>query len=214
MLIGAITPILGIGVQQMAGHCGRIGDLTGRAFWLNFITLPWGHVMTGREIAFLSVVLAIFCYVGLSLLTCRQSFNMQKLLRRGPYAVLEDQAAIVRDEGRLSRWARALGWDKHFTRGDKWISGSLSAWSVLSFFVLAGGTLWNLTVRPWSLTTWSNFWQVYVVILPFIIGSVVIVWLTWGVVRDLGRLFRFLREAPRNDRDDGVVGPRGHDRSP
>jgi len=207
MLAGAITPILGIWVQQMAGHCDRIGDAAGKAYWLRFITVPWGHVMTGLEIAFVSVLLAIFLYVVLSLITCRAPYNMEKLLRRGPYAVREDQAAIVIGEAKLSWVSRALGWDRHFTRGDKWISGSLFTWSVASFLVLTGVTLWNITVGRWQLATWSSFWWFFVILLPLIIGGIVIVWLTWGMTRDMGRLFKALRETPRDDTDDGVVAP-------
>jgi len=205
MIIGAVTPILGMGIQQMAAHCERAGDAAGRARWLGFITLPWGHVMTGIEIAFVSVALAIASYIILSLLTCRQPFNMERLLHRGPYAVREVQDAIVREPGKLHWLSRALGWDKHFTRGDKWISGSLYFWSVASFIVLGGGTIWNLAVHRWSLSTWSGFWWFYVILLPLLIGTVVIVWLTWGMIRDMRLLFRALAESQRDSADDGFL---------
>ncbi len=147
-------------------------------------------------------------YIALSLITCRESFNMDRMLHRGPYAVREDQAAIVRDEGKISWAARAIGWDKHFTRGDKWISGSLFAWLMASFVVLAGGTIWNVAVRRWTLPTWSEFWWIYVIVVPLVVGAVAIVWLTWGVMHDLRKIFKVLRHSTHDDTDDGVVEPK------
>jgi len=205
MLVGAITPILGMGIQQLAAYCDRAGDAAGRAFWLKFISLPWGHVMNGREICFVAVLAAIAAYIVCSLLTCRQPFNMDQLLRRGPYAVREDQTAIVYD-GAKRHWAvRLLGWDQHFTRGDKWISGSLFAWMILSFVVFVVVTLWNLGVARWSLAAWSQLWWFYLILLPLLIGAVTTVWLTWGVWRDLRRLLVSLRLGRAEASDDGRV---------
>lgn len=205
MLAGAITPILGIWVQQMSNHCDRIGDAAGKVFWQRFITLPWGHVMNGREIAFVSVLVAVGLYVVLSLLTCREPFNMEKLLRRGPYAVREDQAAIVFDESERHWAAKILGWDRHFTKGDKMISGSLFAWSVISFAVFASVTIWNAAVSRSPLSTWSNLWWFYLILLPLVIGGITTVWLTWGVIRDMRRLFAMLRYVRSEEADDGMV---------
>ncbi len=212
MLSGAITPLLGIGVQQMASLCAQRGDLAGRAFWLKFITLPWGHVMNGLEIAFVSVLVAIACYVGLSLLTCREPFNMEQLLRRGPYAVREDQTATVSAAGPRHWAARLIGWDRHFTRGDKWISGSLFAWFVASCVVFLSVTTWNMVVQRWTLAAWSNLWWFYLILLPLVIGVLTTVWLSWGVVRDLRRLFAALRSVRTEATDDGMVAPEGHGR--
>ena len=205
MLTGAITPILGMWVQQMAAHCGRVGDAAGRAFWLKFITLPWGHVMNGLEIAFVSVLVAIGCYVVLSLLTCREPFNMEKLLRRGPYAVREDQTATVYD-GAQRHWSvRVLGWDRHFTRGDKWISGSLFVWTAVSFAIFVGVTTWNMVIARWSLAGWSSLWWFYLIVLPLVIGVITTIWLSWGVIRDMRRLFVSLNAVRSEDSDDGMV---------
>jgi SSS family solute:Na+ symporter len=207
MLAGAATPIFGFGAQQMIAHYERAGNPAAAGFWRQFITMPWGHTLTGREIAFVSALVAIGVYIVLSLVTCRQPFNMEKLLHRGPYAVREDQAAVVRDDRERTWVSKILGWDKHFTFGDKWISGGLFAWSAASVLVVAAVTTWNITVSRWPLARWSGFWWIYLIVLPLLIGSVAIIWLTWGVIRDMRRLFIVLREARRLDvTDDGTVG--------
>ncbi len=208
MLTGALTPILGMGVQQLAAYCGRAGDAAGRAFWLRLITLPWGHVMNGREIAFVSVLVAIAAYIVVSLLTCRAPFNMEQLLRRGPYAVSTDQAASVYDGAQRHWVVRVLGWDRHFTRGDKWISGCLFAWTAASFVIFTGVTTWNMVVARWSLAAWSGLWWFYLILLPLVIGLITTVWLSWGMIIDLRRLFISLNSVRSEDSDDGMVARR------
>jgi solute:Na+ symporter, SSS family len=202
MLAGSIVPVLGIVVQQMI-----IGAKTeeAKALWTRFITLPWGHVMNGREIMFLAMLLAIFLYFVISLLTNRTPHNMQKLLHRGPYAVQDDQAAVVQDPREQSWAAKLLGWDRHFTKGDKWISGSLFGWSMLALAVFVIGTVWNLARPHWPLGWWSTYWRVYAIILPLLIGLVTTIWFTWGVVKDMRRLFKALDNVKRDTADDGMV---------
>jgi len=213
MIIGAVTPILGMSVQQMASYCERAGDAAGKAYWQRFLTLPWGHVMNGLEIAFVSVLVAIAAYVALSLLTCRVPFDMDRLLRRGTHAVREDQTATV-DHLVERHWSvRLLGWDRHFTRGDKWISGTLFGWTVFSFAVFAVVTTWNMVVGRWSLAAWSRLWWFYLILLPLVIGVITTAWMSWGVVRDLRRLFDSLRRVRTEEADDGMeerpAGPTG-----
>jgi SSS family solute:Na+ symporter len=205
MLTGAVTPIAGMSVQQMVAHCQRIGDSAGEDFWRQFITLPGGHTLTGREIAFVAALVAIAAYIILSLLTCRHPFDMEKLLHRGPHAIAGDQAVVVNEDARRGRIARALGWDKHFTLGDKFVSGGLFAWSLLSVVVVGGVTAWNLLIGRWSLDAWSRLWWIYLILLPLAIGTLVIAWLTWGVIRDMRRLFLVLQETRNADADDGSV---------
>jgi solute:Na+ symporter, SSS family len=202
MLAGALTPIGGMCIQQMAAHCQRTHDLAGEEFWLRLITLPGGHVLTGREIAFVAALVAILAYIVLSLLTCRQPFDMEKLLHRGPHAVAGDQVAMVEVQGRTGRLGRALGWDRHFTRGDKFISGGLFLWSLASVLVVGGVTAWNLGVSRWTLPMWSRLWWYYMILIPLTIGTGVIAWLTWGVIHDMKRLFLVLRTPHNTDSDD------------
>ena len=209
MLAGAITPVVGMAIEQAAAACARAGDAAGRAFWLQFLTIPGGHVLNGREIAFVSVLVAVVCYVVLSLLTCRQPFNMDQLLRRGPYAVKADETAVVYAEVDRHWVVRVLGWDRHFTRGDKWISGAMFGWTAFSFVVFAVVTGWNLFVGRWSLAAWSKLWWSYLILLPLIIGAITTIWLSIGVIRDLRALFTSLEQTRSEDSDDGMVGTRG-----
>jgi solute:Na+ symporter, SSS family len=202
MLAGSIVPVLGIVVQQMIAGADTP---EAKAFWTRFITLPWGHVMNGREIMFLSMLVAIGLYIVLSILTCRVPHNMDKLLHRGPYEIRDDAMAVVQDPSQRSWVSKLLGWDRHFTRGDKTVSGSLFGWSMLVLAVFVIGTVMNLSGARWSLAWWSTYWWVYAIVLPLVIGVITTVWFTWGVIRDMRRLFTALKTVRRDAGDDGMV---------
>jgi SSS family solute:Na+ symporter len=84
------------------------------------------------------------------------------------------------------------------------ISISVFAWSIFWFLVFVIGSIWYLW-HPWSLETWGRYWYVNSILLPMLVGIITSVWLTWGGVRDLRRLFRDLRTCERNALDDGIV---------
>jgi SSS family solute:Na+ symporter len=151
--------------------------------------------VNGQWMYFIAMVSAIVVYVAVSLLTCRQDFDLDRMLHR-------HAAAPVRQ-----RWTLGalLGFDEHFTRGDKFVSGGLFVWGMFWFAVCIGGTIWNLA-SPWPVSWWARYWRVTAVLVPLVIGSVTAVWFTWGGVRDLRRLFRSLRTVQRDARDDGTVG--------
>ena len=66
------------------------------------------------------------------------------------------------------------------------------------------GSVWYLW-RPFSLKIWGDYWYIYAIILPFVIGIITTTWFTWGGIRDLRRLFRNLRTVKRSHLDDGMV---------
>lgn len=163
--------------------------------------------LNGMQVSFFSCLTAMTLYVVVSLLTCKEDFDMDRMLHRGRYAKL---GKAVGDErpARLPRprsWlARAAGIDENFTRGDKLIAAGLLGWGLLWLGVFAVGTLWNL-VSPWSLTTWKQFWQVVGIGIPVFMSLVTGIWFTWGGTRDIFSLFRHLRTNQVNDLDDGTV---------
>ena len=86
--------------------------------------------LNGIQISFFGSIIAMAVYAGVSLLTCHEDYNMDRLLHRGRYAIASEQKAAPKFRDGLS-WSRLIGIDEHFSRGDKWITGGLFGWSLL-----------------------------------------------------------------------------------
>jgi len=166
--------------------------------------------VNGVWMQFIAQVSALTVYVTVSRLTCRRDFDMDRLLHRGAYALPGDTAAVVRT--RIT-WGRLAGFDREFTRGDRWISGGLFGWSLFWFLVFVVVSFWNLA-RPWPVAWWSRYWHVVGVLVPLAVGVLTTVWFTWGGLRDLRRLFAALRTLRRDAQDDGRVGEPAPDKPP
>lgn len=166
-----------------------------------------GHfVLNGVQISFYASLLAIAVYVVVSLLTCREEFNMDRMLHRGEYAAV---TALVGGEpeksaGRRITFGRLIGIDEQFTLADKWTAGGLFAWSMFWFIVMIAGTVWNL-VAPWPASVWSIYWYINGVGVPIFMAVVTAVWFTWGGLRDTRDLFRRLARQKINPLDNGAV---------
>jgi SSS family solute:Na+ symporter len=159
--------------------------------------------LNGQQISFFASLLAIFLYVTVSLATCREDYNMDRMLHRGKYAVPVPGAASEAPLRKIT-WGRLIGLDENFTRGDTWIAGSLFAWNMLWFVVFVIGCVWNL-IAPWSIEGWSLFWHIAAVGLPVLIAVVTGIWFTWGGLKDIRDLFRRLHQEKINHLDDGTV---------
>ncbi len=84
--------------------------------------------LNGQWIGFISQLTSVTVYVAVSLLTCRENFNMDRMLHRGKYAVEKD--LTVTTQKRKFTLGSLIGFDREFTRGDKIISGSVFGWSM------------------------------------------------------------------------------------
>jgi SSS family solute:Na+ symporter len=159
--------------------------------------------LDGQVLGFIAAVCAVVLYILISLLTCREDFNMDRLLHRGKYAIAGEHTHTA-DKGTRNFLQKFLGIDKEFTRGDKILSIGVFSWSMLWFSVFIVGTLWNFVDR-WPIEWWSNYWHIQGVILPLIIGIITTIWFTWGGIRDLKKLFHSLKTVKRDAHDDGSV---------
>jgi len=169
--------------------------------------------LNGQWVSFIAIMTAITLYVVVSLLTCRNDFNMDRMLHRGAYADLVPETGLAQPvpPKRKLNVGRLIGFDENFTLGDKFIAGSLFAWSMFWFVVMVVGTLWNLAV-PWPAAWWSLFWHIAGVGIPAVMALVTAVWFTWGGLKDMRDLFRRLNVQRVNNLDDGtVVGHRNLD---
>ena len=164
--------------------------------------------INGQWFYLIAMVAAVVAYVTVSLLTCKEDFNMDRMLHRGAYAPASGDGSRLEPTQAAAHqrfsWGKLLGFDKEFTRGDKFISGGLFCWSMTWFLVFLIGTLWNL-LRPWPVAWWTSYWRIQGVLLPLCIGVLTTAWFTWGGLRDMRRMFRALKTVRRDDRDDGTV---------
>jgi len=157
----------------------------------------------------LAMVLSSLVYVIVSLLTGRgrREFDMDRLLRRGSYAVAGETAVV--EAAPLRGW-KVLGMGREFTAFDKVIYIATYAWTLSWVIVFAVGTAVNLAGAVGD-AGWMAFWKTYTRI--YLAASVVIiVWFSTGGLRDLGRMIATLKTMTRDHADDGFVPSREPER--
>ena len=174
---------------------------------INWVINPDSFPLNGQWILFFSIIASIILYVSISLLTCRESFNLERMLHRGEYAVedKEREMALVK---RLRNWKSVLvGIDEQYTKGDRILAWSVFIWTMYNFAMFLVIIVWNLFVCRWSKEFWFLWWKWYSIPQALLVGSVTTVWFTIGGTWDLMRLFKRLDALKRNVLDDGrVVG--------
>ena len=186
-IVGSTLSVGGIVLQQIYTYHGMV--------------FPYN----GVKIAFFACLIAVTVYIVVSLLTCREDFNLDRMLHRGAYAsitpLVGDTPVKIKSK---AGWGRLIGLDENFSRSDKWITGTLSAWSIFWFVVFVVGSIWNLAA-PWSEESWVTYYHVTGFGLPIFFAVVTGVWFTWGGIKDMRALFRKLRSERVNHLDDGTV---------
>lgn len=187
--------------------------------------------INGAYLSLIATVAAQIVFVLFAFLN-RKPFNLDRLLHRGAYADpapgSEPENGSGNGDGNAGdcgtapekkkavtpiSWYRRLflGFDEEFSRGDKWVSVSVSCWVFFwggAFIVI---TAWNVLgylfpgsfIRMWPDEWWFNWFMFYLGIHT-LLAPVTAVWMTWGGVRDLREMFRLLREC-RHSTDDGYV---------
>ena len=187
MSVGAVLAVAGIVFQQPLKNAGLS--------------------LSGQELFLVAAVCAIVSYIVVSLLAAPPKVDMDRLLRRGRYAVPDD-ATTTTEPDRRTGWA-VLRMGPEFSRTDKVIYLGFVAWIAGWTTAIVGGTAYNLIVDV-AESSWLEFWRYYVV-MAFVLGVVTVVWFTIGGVRDMRDMFRRLRTAERDDSDDGTVLPGDED---
>jgi SSS family solute:Na+ symporter len=166
--------------------------------------------LNGNWMMLFSMLAGIATFVVVSLLTCREPHDMDRLLHRGEYAVAEDNVEPA-SIAVIPAWKRMLlGYDENFTRGDRFISASLFGWTALMLGAFAAISLANLAFGAWNERSWWRWIVFYNIALPLAVGTLTTVWFTVGGLRDMRRLFarlRLIEQTPEVERrDDGLVG--------
>lgn len=205
---GSIYPFL-----DAHGYAQPIGDLlvmVSKPFdpYIVWAMDPVKFPINSMEIYFMSMVLGMGAYVGGSLLTYKEPFNLDRLFHRGKYA---DADSIV-VEAPVWTWKNLynnlVGITPEYTRGDKIIAWSVVIWSLVYGFgiMFCGVLIWNF-FSPWSAEAWSMYFYINTIPTALIVGAVSTVWFFVGGFIDTRCLIRDLEKRVANTLDDGrVVG--------
>jgi len=162
-----------------------------------------GFPLNGAQISITGALSACAVYAVVSLLTCREFFEMDRMLHRGSYAI-ESEKQFATKSGTRVTWGKLIGIDEHFTFGDKLLAGGIFGWALLWFCVFVVGTIWNL-ISPWPISFWSTFWFVVGIGIPVFFAFVTAIWFSWGGIRDMRVFFRRLKEERVDALDNGMV---------
>ena len=162
------------------------------------------------EFNFFLSVLCVVLYLGVSRLTCRKPFNLDRMLHRGKYG-LGEKREIKQKWTLRTVFSNLIGITPEYTRGDKAIAWGVFLYSFVYGFGLAfvGVVIWNV-FQPWPVEWWSWYFVIQFFVIPCLLACVTTVWFGVGGFFGLKQLFRDLAARKEtNDLDDGRV--EGHD---
>ena len=161
--------------------------------------------LNSQYMMLIALVLSTLLYIIVSLITCREPHNMDKLLHRGEYAAEDstEKAKHVGGEKQKRTLLQMIGIDSDFSFLDKILYIFVSSWSfVISAVFIIGLTLHKTGAV--NLSNWKSFWHVYVIIAVSL-GIITTIWFTIGGIIDLKDLLHRLSTAKREEHDDGSV---------
>ncbi|MCU0793300.1 MAG: sodium:solute symporter, partial [Opitutaceae bacterium] len=172
-------------LRAMISGCSvAIIGITLQAIWPKFpalLELAPKFPLNGAWLAMVAYATSIVSYVVVSLATCREPANLDRLLHRGAYAIAGEHSG-PKNNG-LSRWRQMLGFTTDFTRGDSFIYYFKLSWTGAWTLVFIIGTILGLTVG-FTKNGWGNFWFT-VIMISALVGTVTVVWFLWGGIKDL-----------------------------
>ena len=161
----------------------------------------WLVAQNGAVLSFYASILAIFSYIAVSFLSCKENFDLDKMLNRE--TVEQDKSGSFIARIKRKGFSAVIGITDEFNLRDKIVYTSIMLWTGLLIVVFIGGTVYNLMFDV-SNDRWATFWKYYVAALV-IMAAVTTVWFAIGGFKDMKKMFALLASDTRNDYDDGRV---------
>ena len=174
--------------------------------WVVWEMNPIKFPINSYEFYFLIMLFCLALYIGVSLLTRREPYNLDRMLHRGKYDIAGEHKAGGEGWSLGRIFAKLIGITSEYTKGDRII-----AWTVFiySFGYLFLGVFVFVVVRnwfsPWPMEWWGRYFFVVSLVVPGIVAAVSVAWFTVGGIIDLRRLFRDLKGRVAKPFDDGRV---------
>ena len=158
------------------------------------------YPINSKEIFFIAMLCSLLMYWVVSLLTCREPFNLDKMLHRGEYA---DEKSIKPPAVKRSIFSRLIGITPEYTKGDRIIAYCVFCYTFVYRFIFTFlmVLLWNF-ISPWKPEWWDKYFLVTSLIVPGIVAAISSVWFLIGGIIDLRRLFIDLGNRENIDEND------------
>jgi len=179
------------------------GSVVGMIFFILQQGWPvWYHKtefpINGQYCFLINITFSILLYVGISLLTSTESFNMERMLHRGPYAA----AGEVLPELRPTRWWQSIfGITPMFNRRDRITAYIIVGWFLFWLGTFIAGMTYGYLANPKD-ELWVDFWLVYLCLnFAVLVGTTL--WLGIGGIKDALALFKTMGAADRDFSDTG-----------
>ena len=158
------------------------------------------------EFNFFLSLLTVILYILVSLCTCKEPFNLDRMLHRGKYG-LGEQRNLKLSWTPANFFKNLIGITPEYTRGDKAIAYGVFLYSFVYGFILCflGTVVWN-HFRPWPVEWWSKYFVIRYFVVPCGVAAISTVWFGIGGFVGLVQLFRDLKARKEvNILDDGRV---------
>jgi SSS family solute:Na+ symporter len=158
--------------------------------------------VNGQEFWALSMGTAVVLYVVGSLLGRKPPRGLDRVLKRGKFAVEGEK--VIEDADLAKGW-RVFGITPEFSLRDKVLYGVTYGWTALWVGAFAIGTIWSLAFgHSVDLEVWAEYWKWYFIAQAGV-SLVVIVWFTVGGLNDVREMISRLSTMDRDEADDGMV---------
>jgi SSS family solute:Na+ symporter len=189
----------------LAGLKSGMEGFSGKLPFMHWVVGPEKCPISGQEIYFLTMLVSLTLYVVVSLLTCREPFNLDRLLHRGVYT--RDLPPGAKPPPKPPRsWRAFLGITPEYTRGDRILAWSVFLYTMLQFGLFLFVAISNMISR-WPKENFWLYWKYVTVVQSLLVGLISTIWFSWGGVRGMWRLFGRLDKLQRDELDNGrVVG--------
>ncbi|MBE6356189.1 MAG: sodium:panthothenate symporter [Lentisphaerae bacterium] len=157
------------------------------------------------EFYFMTMIITLLLYVIVSYATCKEPFNLDRMLHRGKYNLDGDKKDTVKFSWK-GIFKQIIGINKEYSTGDKAIAWGFFIFTFIYQFLLIFLVvmIWNY-FSPFSAKWWSDYFYITHVLVPGAIALITTFWFGWGGIKDLIALFRALETRVVNHLDNGTV---------
>ena len=173
--------------------------------WIQWRIVPEKCPINAYENQLLTMIVSFVVYIVVSKCTCKEPFNLDRLLHRGKY----NTDGINQEK---EKWTfktvfkKLIGITPEYSLADKFTAWALFGYSIVySFFgCFVAVLIWN-HFDPWPNEWWGTYFLIVQVLVPGVLAVICTFVFGIGGVIDLRRLFRDLKNREVDALDNGMV---------